>query len=274
MPLVAHIMDVGCGNMVLIVTPNGWSLVYDCNITQENKKRVLAYVDRVIGRGSSISVFVNSHRDADHMRGIKRLHCVHRISQIWDSGVPGTTTDSTEYREYMELCRSVPTHIVGPRTEGQYGGSRILVMNSHWPGCQDSNEQSMVMKVEYGGVSLMLAGDTNYRPWKEKILTYYGDQVLHSSILLASHHGSIMFFGDPSDSQSYFIAHMKKIVPAMTIISVGANVYGLPDRKAVELYEMYSSGSAQGHKVFRTDKQGTMRIVLKDDGGWELAPNQ
>ena len=92
---------------------------------------------------------------------------------------------------------------------------------------------------------MLLAGDTDYRPWKEKILPSYGSDV-KSSILLASHHGSIGFFDDPSDTQRYYTAHIEAIAPAMTLGSVGPNQNNLPDAKALKLYEKYSSGSDQG----------------------------
>ncbi len=55
----------------------------------------------------------------------------------------------------------------------------------------------------------------------------------------------------------------------MTIISVGDNAYGHPDKKAVELYEKYSTGSNNGNKIFTTQDKGTMKLTLKDNG-WSL----
>jgi len=118
----------------------------------------------------------------------------------------------------------------------------------------------------------MLGGDTNFRPWKEKILPHYGADV-KSDIFYAPHHGSLDFFDDPSDEKSYYTSHIKAISPAMTIISVGPNVHDLPNKKAVELYTKYSTGSNQGNRVFTTENQGNMKLVLKDDGGWSLSPN-
>jgi len=60
----------------------------------------------------------------------------------------------------------------------------------------------------------------------------------------------------------------------MTLISVGPNVHSLPDKKAVELYAKYSRGSDKGNKVFTTEDQGNMKLVLKDDGGWTLSSHQ
>ena len=274
MPLVAHIMDVGCGNMALIVLGDGSVCCYDCNITAEGEESVLSYLDAVIGEGTGIDVFINSHRDADHMRGIKSLHSSHPIAEIWETGVPGTTTDSPEYEGYMDLRRNVATSVIDARKYWNRGGAKLRCMNSHWDDYAESNDQSIVMKIEFKGASLMLAGDTSYRPWKEKILTCYEDADLQSSILLASHHGSITFFDDPSDTQNYYTAHIKKIKPAMTLVSVGPNVHDLPDEKALKLYDTYSTGSDKGNKVFTTEEKGTMKLTLHDNGGWNLLVNQ
>jgi len=269
-----HFLDVGIGNMTLMITPGGTVIMYDCNITQDNESGVMAHVGSVIGRRRPIDVFINSHRDADHMRGIGILNDAHPIQKIQDTGVPGTTTDSPEYEEYMDLLRQLPSEQIAPRTKWTYGPVRLRCLSAAWDDYSEPNEQSVVLKIEYAGAGVMLAGDTNYRPWKEKILPFYGPSNLKSSILLAAHHGSRTFFDDPSDEKSYYTSHIKAIAPAMTLVSVGPNVHGLPDDKALELYEKNSSGSANGNKVFSTQEKGTMKLILKADGGWSLSTNQ
>jgi len=267
-----HFIDVGCGNMTLIILPDNSIFVYDCNITADNKDRVLSYLNKIVGLRTPIAVFITSHRDADHMRGIKILNSVHPIGQVWDTGVPGTTTDTPEYREYMGFLKSVITKTIKARTFWTYGDVKLRCMNSEWEDYSEPNEQSVVLKIEYKGVSVMLSGDTSFRPWKEKILPYYSDQDMASSILLAAHHGSLTFFDDPSDTKNYFVSHIKKINPAMTIVSVGPNSSGLPASHALELYEKYSTGSDQGNKVFTTEDKGTIKLILGD--GWRLSTNQ
>ena len=101
----------------------------------------------------------------------------------------------------------------------------------------------------------------------------YAKSDVSSSILMAGDHGSISCFDDPNDDLNYYTAHMRAIKPGMTIISVGPNPHGHPDKKAVELYKKYSTGSDQGNKVYRTDSSGTMKVTLKDDGGLSLKTN-
>lgn len=271
-----HILDVGCGSMAILLNPDGSRFVIDCNITDDNMDAVLEYTERVLGRGNSIDVFINTHRDADHMRGIADLHAQHEIQEIWDTGVAGTTTDTSEYESYMRLRRAVTTKAIEPRKIYTRGDAKYRCMNGAWSDYSDVNQQSAVIKVEYKtpGCSVMFAGDTDYRPWKEKIMTFYSDDDLSSALLIGAHHGSITFYDDPSDTKNYYTKHIKKINPGMTLISVGPNQHGLPDKKAVELYEKNSSGSNKGNKVYTTEDQNNMRITLKDDGGWSLSVNQ
>ena len=167
-----HILDVGCGNMALIVNPDGSRYVIDCNITTENKVTILRYTKNVFGAGVKIDAFINTHRDADHMRGITDLHAQHAISEIRDTDVPGTTTDSPEYLAYMRLRRSVKCVTIEPRKFVDRGDAKYRYMNGKWDDYTDTNEQSAVVKIEYKtpGCSVMFAGDTNYRPWKRGTL--------------------------------------------------------------------------------------------------------
>ncbi len=122
-----HFLDVGIGNMTLMITPGGTVIMYDCNITQDNESGVMAHVGSVIGRRRPIDVFINSHRDADHMRGIGILNDAHPIQKIQDTGVPGTTTDSPEYEEYMDLLRQLPITDPGRR---RYSRSTVLPISN------------------------------------------------------------------------------------------------------------------------------------------------
>jgi len=260
--------------MTLLCFPNEETYLYDCNITSENEGKAIDYLNRAMGERRNIDVFICSHRDADHIRGVKTIHAIFPIGKIEDAGVPGTTTDSSEYREYMDLRRSIPCEKVKGQTYQEVGEAIVRYMNAENPDMPDANDQSIVLKVEFKGSSALLTGDTSFKPWKEKILPYYASEKLQANILLAAHHGSLTFFDDPNDKANYYVEHIQTIKPAMTLISVGPNTHELPDKKAVELYEKYSSGSKKGNKVFRTDKQGNMKLTLKGSGDWSLVSNQ
>ncbi len=272
--LVIHFLDVGCGNMTLILFPNGTTYLYDCNLTDDNEDQVLGYLGTAMGSRTKIQAFICSHRDADHMRGLRTVHDAYPVSEIRDPAVPGTSTDSPEYKDYMALRREVGGKTIEAFTKLEVGDAMVRYMNAANKECSDANDQSVVMKVEYAGSGVLLAGDTSFLPWRECILPLYSDEKLRANILLGAHHGSLTFFDDPNDDKHYYTDHIKKIAPEMTLISVGPNVWDLPDEKAVELYTSYSSGSKQGNKVFRTDEKGNMKLTLKAVGGWSLSVNQ
>lgn len=281
MPTVIHFINVGQGNMVLVETSNGMRIMFDCNLTGDSEGRVLSYLGAQIGFGSKLDAFICSHRDADHMRGIQKLHSEFPISTVLDSDFPGTTTDSSEYLSYMNLRRTVGYGVIKRDMQDDLGHTRLRYLSAvddRLP--SNANAQGIVIKVEHmpttGGVpsSAMLTGDSDAATWRDAIMKDYSRDVVSSSILMGAHHGSISFFDDPRDEDRYYSDHLAAISPEMTLISVGRNVHGHPDPKALEYYELYSRGSNNGNKVFRTDQKGTMKLTLTDDGKWSLAANQ
>ena len=280
MATTIHFIDVGQGNMVLIQCADGTNLVVDCNITGDNQDRVLDYVGKQIGSQGQIGAFICTHRDADHMRGVRDLHQRFPIGEVWDSGYQGTTTDSDEYKAYMQLRRDVGNRVIKGQTRDDFGRTRLRYLSAQdnrLP--KDANDQGLVLKVEERSAdmaqvlaSAILPGDSSYAVWKDGIMKDYPNSV-SCDILMAAHHGSLTFFDDPGSCDNY-VAHIQAMKPAMTVISVGKdNGYGHPDPTALALYRKHSTGSNKGNKVFRTDEQHTMKLVLKDDG-WTLSPNQ
>ena len=278
MPTIVHFIDVGQGNMVLIETANGKKFVFDCNITDENESRVLRYVSNQMGAGKQLDAFICSHRDADHMRGVKKLNARFPISEIWDSDYPGTTTDTPEYQDYMDLRRRLGSIIIQKKTREDFGRTRFRYLSAQDDRLpSNSNAQGIIIKIEHrsadGNLSLdstMLTGDSDAETWRDGVMVDYNKSEVTSSILMAAHHGSIDFFDDPRDKKHYYSEHMTSIEPNMTFISVGSNSYGHPDEKALSMYRKYSTGSNKGNKVYRTDQQGTMKLTLKDSGGSEI----
>ncbi len=129
------------------------------------------------------------------------------------------------------------------------------------------------MHINHDGSRLILTGDTNAVAWKDYIMPESKTKI-KSEVILGSHHGSITFFDDPRDEKYHYTTHLKTIAPQITILSVGKNSHGHPDKKALEYYEKYSSGSNKGNKIFRTDKDGNMEIILKGKGSWSINKNQ
>lgn len=281
MSTTVHFIDVGQGNMVLVQCANGANFVVDCNITEDNKTRVLDYVGKQIGQNGKLRAFICTHRDADHMRGVRTLHNRFSIGKIWDSGYPGTTTDSSEYLSYMNLRREIGSQEITKKTRDDFGRTRFRYLSAkddRLPA--NANDQGIVIKVEHrtadmSGIrgSIMLTGDGSGTVWKNGIKQDYTNSELSCDILMAAHHGSYDFFDDP-DSNNHYRSHIQAMSPDMTIVSVGDNPHGHPDETALRLYRENSTGADNGDKVYRTDRQHTMKLTLKDGGGWQIVKNQ
>ena len=281
MPTTIHFIDVRQGNMVLIETASGTKFVFDCNITDANEDCVLDYVADQIGEGKSLHAFICSHRDAGHMRGVKKLHARFPIKSIWDSDYRGTTTDTPEYRAYMDLRRQVGHKVIKKLTCKDFGRTRFRYLSAkddRLP--NNANAQGIVIKVEQRNDAMdriegsaMLPGDSDAETWRLGILADYGKSDISSTILMAAHHGSISFFDDPGQLYCYK-DHLKAIKPAMTIVSVGPNSHGHPNDTAMGYYREHSTGCKKGNKVYRTDTKGTMKLILDSGGGWNLYTNQ
>ena len=281
MSTIVHFIDVGQGNMVLVECASGTNFVIDCNITEDNKDRVLRYIAKQIGWGRRLHAFVCTHRDADHIRGVRTLHNQFPIREVWDSGYPGTSTDTDEYKAYMQLRRNLGHRVIEKQKYNDYGRTRFRYFSAkddRLPA--NANDQGIVLKVEERGPNMssvrgstILTGDGSYAIWKEGIMNDYASSDVSCDIVMAAHHGSLDFFDNPS-SRYYYVDHMKAITPAMTVVSVGPNSYGHPDETALRLYRENSSGSDKGNKVYRTDQQHTMKLTLKSGGGWSLNTHQ
>lgn len=267
-----YILNVGCGNMAAIKFPNGKKILIDCNLTDKNQEEILSFLK--IKGFDKFDVFINTHRDLDHLRGIEFVDEKIPIFEIKDNEFPGET-DADSYQSYMRIRREKKSNKIKPRTFNDKfcSGVTIRYMNGVYDDVDyDINDTSVVIKIEYKGSSILFAGDTSFKPWKEKIYPYYLSKV-KSSLLVAAHHGSKTFFDDPTDEKNWYIAHLKAISPDMTFISVGENQWNLPDDPAIKLYEKYSRGSNKGNKVFTTENKGHIKFELKDTGTWIVIPN-
>ena len=270
MTITVHFVNVGQGNMQVIIFPDNFVMVYDCNITNDNEERVFDYLGKIMPK-SEIDLFVNSHRDADHMRGIKKLHFRFPIQMLWDTEIPGNT-ETPEYQEYMDFRRSMGSNIAIAKPNHHLKSKPyVRILNGAREGLNEPNAQSIVLHIDYNGSSVLLTGDTDALVWKDYIIPENGDSV-KSSVLLASHHGSKSFI-DHDSYQNYYTEHLQKINSAFTIISVGENPHGHPDEVTIKYYEKYTSGGNNGKKIFTTQDHGNIKVELTGNGACSINYN-
>ena len=119
----------------------------------------------------------------------------------------------------------------------------IEVLNPGTTYSDDLNENSVVLKVNYGNTSFLLMGDAGLET-EERIMEAGYD--IDSDILKVGHHGS------QSGSGETFIS---TVSPEVSVIEVGAgNNYGHPDAEILDRLQTAS-------KVYRTDLDGTVTVT-------------
>ncbi|HNW71333.1 MAG TPA: MBL fold metallo-hydrolase [Candidatus Paceibacterota bacterium] len=238
--------DVGQGDSLLIKSPSGVQVLIDGGpsekILSALKKEMPAF-DR------SLDAIIITNPDQDHIGGILDVLKVYKVGTIFESG---TWSDSRTYKNLEEeiIKKKIPNILAKKGMKLDLGdGAQIDILFpdrnvTSWP----TNEGSIVARLSYGNVKIMLTGDATNKT-EDLILKENSKEKLQSYILKAGHHGS---------KYSSSINFLKIVSPEYALISVGKNnKYNHP---APEILGIFSD---LGVKVLRTDQLGT--IIVKCD---------
>ncbi len=113
-------------------------------------------------------------------------------------------------------------------------------------GGNEPNANSIVMRLDYGSFSMMLAGDAEEQT-EHRLLTKELD--LEARVLKVGHHGSKYASSD---------GFLKRVKPEIAIVSCGAwNRYGHPSQAVLDRLR------AANVKLYRTDLHGEIFITTK-----------
>lgn len=307
-----YLINCGSGLMHLIIFPDETVMLFDCNVTNDQEEEIIGFLEKHIplrydsdsGKEEQyIDVFVNSHRDEDHYRGLKKINNRFKIKSIWDSGQSGQSTTSNDYNYYMYLRRelkkkSTDNLLVPTPTDSvfkSFGEADIYCLAAE-ADFEESTEvsyklesaakiqhtNSMVLLVVFKGRKLLLTGDSDWKSWKEQIVSNFSDKDINyedTDILIASHHGSRSFFTDEEciDVESYpdttYIESIEMISPVITLISCADyeyKNYHLPNKEAMDLYKQFTSGGIQ--QIHTTHKEGTLCGFIDKFGNFGVVP--
>lgn len=241
-------LDVGQGDAILITLPHssrqilidGGPSATDLNwrLGQE-----MPFWDR------TLEMVINTHPDADHLGGLPSLLDRYRVEQALVTDVAGTSQLYQEWETELAEARLTPAVAqAGMQLElGQGITATILSPGPATAGIDEPNNHSVVLRLQFGQVSFLLAGDIE-QPVEERLVLAHAP--LAATVLKSNHHGS-----KTSSSEMF----LEAVNPQIVVISVGDdNRFGHP---APEILDRYAE---HGLIVLRTDEQGT--IDLSTDG--------
>jgi competence protein ComEC len=245
-------LDVGQGDATLIRFPDGSTWLVDAGGTLGGRfdigGRVVAPAVRALDV-RALSVLLLTHADADHVGGALGLIPLVTPSRVWEGvSVEGLPLLDAVRRRAREA--GAEWGAVAAGTRASVGGVEVRVLHPpapDWTRRRPRNDDSVVLELRLGAVSLILPGDAG--PSVEAALApALSPAALR--VLKAGHHGS---------RGSSTPAFLDAAAPTVVLASAGrANRHGHPDPAVVERVR------ARGAALYRTDRDGA--IAVDTDG--------
>jgi competence protein ComEC len=252
--LLVEAIDVGQGDSILLITPNGHTLLIDgggfgggprtasqdFDIGEEVVSQVLW--SRGIRHLDAVAL---THGHSDHMGGLPAVLRNFHPAEFWVGNNPRSEAYVRLLDEAAEL--HIPTRSLREGDAFQFADSSVAVlapMKGYEPGAEATNNDSLVLHVAYGATSVMLEGDAE-APIEDAMLAESG---LESTLLKVGHHGSL------TSTRPEFLA---RVAPQWAVISCGLhNRYHHPREEVLE--ELQDSHV----RTLRTDIDGAVCFRL------------
>ena len=255
--LHVHMLDIGQGDAILVVTPEGRQVLVDggpaSGPTLEELGRLMPAGDR------SLDAVVVTHLDSDHAGGL--LGVLDRYDA--DLVIQGTVSESSalfhQWQSVIDRRRHPTVRLHAGHSIQMDSGIVVEILNPP-PGNvpsridRNANNLSIVMRLSYGDVSLLLTGDIE-QDVERYLIDAMGER-LQSDVLKVGHHGS-----GTSTSQQF----LRAVDPEAAVISAGAdNRYGHPHPDVVRRLE----DAIGGGNLFVTSQDGTVEFITDGSSLW------
>ena len=256
-------IDVGQGDSILIIGPDGATMLVDAGgpvggVTEAAEATSRFDVgEEVVSpylwsrRLRRLDVLALSHAHSDHMGGMPAVMRNFRPRELWVSIDPNSAAYRALLAEAKDLGVTVRHFYAGDQLA--WGGAHVTVLapeTGYNNPREPVNNDSLVMRMQYGKSSVLLEGDAE-APSEREMLAH--GRVAAVTLLKIGHHGS-----RTSTTQEFLSA----AAPKDAVVSVGrGNTFGHPR------YEVIERIAEARAKLYRTDEFGLTTFLLGRDGG-------
>jgi len=256
--LLVEAIDVGQGDALLLVTPDGKTMLVDAGgfgggprqVPQEFDIGEEVVAPALWARGiRRLDVVALSHAHSDHMGGMPAILRDFHPAELWVGNNPDVAPYDALLREAADLDVRVRTLKAGD--ELGIGTERVNVLApiaGYKPGAEPANNDSLVLRVRNGNSAVLLEGDAEAEV-EQAMLAEPG---LESTLLKVGHHGS---------KTSTTPEFLKRVNPQWAVISCGRhNRYGHPAMPTLDALEQArvqtASTDIEGARCFALDGSG------------------
>jgi len=247
-------IDVGQGDSLLVITPDGKTLLVDGGGFGGGPRQTAPDFDigeevvspALWARGiHHLDAVALSHAHSDHMGGLPAVLRNFHPDELWVGNNPRFGAYNALLDEAAALHVRVRSFRAGDAFA--FGDAQVQVLapfRDYQPGVEPANNDSLVLHMKNGSTSVLLEGDAE-APIEQAMLS---EPDLQSTLLKLGHHGSI------TSTRPEFFA---RVAPQWAVISCGLhNRYGHPREEVLE--ELQTARV----RTFRTDIHGASCFVL------------
>ena len=238
----AAVLDVGQGESVALCSGSEAALV-DCGSSNSYVDAGSVAADALQSAGiRRLSAMIVTHYHADHTNGLTEVLTRLPVDTLYlpdiedEYGVRDRLVSLAAHQGADVVFVTEPTRIAL--------GEAVLTVYPPLLTTGDLNEQGLTALATAGDFDLLITGDMAGQTEQLLAQMYPLPDV---EVLVVSHHGSRY-----SSDESF----LRAITPDNAVISVGDNRYGHPAEETLRRLQ------AVGATVWRTDQQGSIRIII------------
>ena len=241
-----HFIDVGQGDSIFIILPNGKTMLVDGG-NPENGEMLTDYI--MSHSSGVIDYLVATHPHADHIGGL--------VQVIKDIGaekyfMPKVSANTLIFEKLLTEIKNREGSITSARAGVIIEKNEAYTIEIIAPKSEqykNLNDYSAVIMITYGSRRFLLTGDAEKVSEDEIIADKSAD--IKADLLKVGHHGS---------KTSTTAAFLNSVNPSVSVISVGKdNSYGLPSEPVTARLKLY------GSEIYRTDISGTIKAYSDGD---------